>query len=84
MSLTAQMHLMAGLGALGLGLGVFCAEPRRRRNRLFALLCGTLVFWNLGVALERAGFAPSFPWHRLFLIGSCFAAPTGLHFFREV
>ena len=84
MSLTAQMHLMAGLGALGLGLGVLWAEPRRRRNRLFALLCGTLVFWNLGVALQHSRYAPSVPWHRLFLIGSCFAAPTALHFFREV
>ena len=84
MSLTAQMHLMAGLGALGLGFGVLLAEPRRRRNRLFALLCGTLVTWNLGVALWRSDIAPVFPWHRLFLIGSCFAAPVGLHFFLNL
>jgi signal transduction histidine kinase len=84
LSLTAQMHLMAGLGALGLGLGALLAEPRRRRNRLFALLCGTLVIWSIGVALWRGDYLPGFPWYRVYLIGSCFAAPAGLHFFLDL
>jgi signal transduction histidine kinase len=78
------MHLMAGLGALGLGLGALLAEPRRRRNRHFAVLCGALALWNLGVALQHSRLGPALPWHRVFLIGSCFAPPVGLHFFLDM
>ena len=79
MDLATQTHLAAGLGAAALAVAVL---PGRRipRNALFALLCGALSVWNLGVAGKGAGIAPEFPWHLLYLFGSCAAAPLGLHF----
>ena len=47
MDLSTDLHLVAGLGAFGLGIGVFLRDPGRTRNRLFALLCGCLCLWNL-------------------------------------
>src|SRR5262249_36388720 len=35
--------------------------------------------WGLGVAVDRSGIAGSFQWHVVFLLGSCFTAPLGLH-----
>lgn len=80
MDFSAELHLAAGLGALGLGAGALLREPARPRNRLFALLCGALVLWNLGVALSRTPLAPEAPWHLLYLLGSCAAAPVAFHF----
>jgi len=65
-------------------MGVACllADPTRRRNRLFAALCGALALWTLGVAANRADVMPlgGTVWGvRLFLFGSCLAAPLGLH-----
>ena len=79
MNLNVELHLVAGLGALGLGAGTLLAEPRRARNRLFAVLCGTLALWSLGVAVYRSGAAPGVPWHVLYLLGSCLTAPVGMH-----
>ncbi len=80
MDFSAELHLAAGLGALGLGAGALLRDPARPRNRLFALLCGALVLWNLGVALSRTPLAPEAPWHLLYLLGSCASAPVALHF----
>ena len=79
MNLTVELHLLAGLGALGMGAGTLLVEPRRPRNRLFAILCCTLALWGLGVAVDRSGIAHQVPWHVVFLLGSCFTAPVGLH-----
>jgi two-component system, NtrC family, sensor histidine kinase HydH len=78
-NLTVELHLLAGLGAFGLGAGTLLAEPSRARNRLFALLCGTLALWSLGFAVDRSGLIPQIRWHLIFLLGSCFTAPVGLH-----
>lgn len=80
MELSAQIHAAAGGGALLLGAGVLAREPGRARNRLFSILCLALAVWNLGVAARLAGIAPEFPWHLLYLAGSCAAAPSALHF----
>jgi signal transduction histidine kinase len=79
MDLTAQLHVAAGIGAIGLGGAALLRDPSRRRNRLFAALCGSLVVWTLGVALGRTSLAPDFPWDRIYLLGSCLAAPLSLH-----
>jgi signal transduction histidine kinase len=75
-----QIYLTAGLGALALGGGVLIREPRRRRNRYFALLCGALAVWTLGEFASRFYIELELPLHRVFLAGSCAAAPLGLHF----
>jgi signal transduction histidine kinase len=65
-----------------MGIACLLADPARRRNRLFAALCGALALWTLGVAANRAGVLPlgGSVWGvRLFLFGSCLAAPLGLH-----
>ena len=80
MDLSTDLHLVAGLGAFGLGIGVFLRDPGRTRNRLFALLCGCLCLWNLGVAGNRLPTRPDLPWRQIYLLGSCFSAPVGLHF----
>jgi signal transduction histidine kinase len=82
--LGAQLHVAAGVGALGLGVAVLVREPRRRRNRLFAALCGALVVWNLGVAASILELGGDLPWRLIFLLGSCAAAPIGLHFVLTV
>jgi len=80
LDLTTEMHLIAGLGAVGLGGAAIVRQPRRARNRIFALLCAALAVWNLGVALSRTSLAPGAPWQLVFLLGSCAAAPLGLQF----
>ena len=80
MDWSQQIYLTAGLGALVLGGGVLLREPGRKRNRHFALLCGALAVWTLGVLARKVSGDPDFPWHRIFLLGSCAAAPLGLHF----
>jgi signal transduction histidine kinase len=82
--LGAQLHVAAGVGALGLGVAVLVREPRRRRNRLFAALCGALAVWNLGVAASILEVGADLPWRLVFLFGSCAAAPIGLHFVLTV
>ena len=80
MDLSSQLHLAAGVATLGMGAAVLLREPGRLRNRLFALLCGALALWNLGfVANVLAGGGLDL-WNRAFLLGSCAAAPLGLHF----
>jgi len=74
-----QIQLTAGLGALALGVGVLAREPSRPRNRRFALLCLALSVWLLGAWAESV-WDGDFPWERVFLLGSCAAAPLGLHF----
>lgn len=81
MNLSVTLHLMAGLGAVGLGGGMLLREPARRRNRHFALLCGGLALWNLGlVGLALAPQSARYVWRLIFLFGSCLSAPAGLHF----
>ena len=79
MNLSVEVNLLAGLGAFGLGVGTLLVQPGRARNRVFAVLCGTLALWALGVAVEDGGLAPQVPWHLIYLLGSCFTAPVGLH-----
>jgi len=79
MDLTLALHLVAGLGALGMGGGILLREPSRERNRVFALLCGAIALWNLGyVGGGYAGWTDA--WRGLFLAGSCATAPLGLRF----
>jgi signal transduction histidine kinase len=77
--LTSQAHLVAGLGALVLGLAELLRDPRRRMSQLFAELCGCLAIWMLGRVLEienALGRAPT--WHDVRLLGGCLAAPQAL------
>ncbi|MCK5439552.1 MAG: hypothetical protein KAI97_06395, partial [Gemmatimonadetes bacterium] len=76
--MTLTLHLIAGLGALGLGTGILLREPARVRNWSFALLCGALALWNLGYVGMAYSSRPA-AWRSLFLIGSCASAPLGLH-----
>ncbi len=80
MDLTTELHLAAGLMALVLGGGSLLREPRRSRNRLFALLSAALALWNLGVAGDKIFRAVHAYWHPVYLLGSCASAPLGLHF----
>lgn|GEM_PF-1725578 len=80
MDLTTELHLAAGLMALILGVGSLMREPHRPRNRLFALLTAALALWNLGVVGDMVFRASHERWHPVFLLGSCAAAPLGLHF----
>lgn len=68
------------MGALGLGGGMLLREPGRARNRQFALLCLALALWTLGSAGSRLPQADPQTWRRILLLGSCSAAPLGLHF----
>ena len=69
MDLTLTLHLVAGLGAMGLGTGILLREPSRARNWSFALLCGALALWNLGYVGMSYSDRPS-AWRSLFLVGS--------------
>lgn len=84
MDLTTQLHLAAGLGALVLGAASILRGSGRSRNRLFALLCGALALWNLGVAGHNLLRPWQTFWPRVFLLGSCAAAPLGLHLSRTL
>ena len=53
LDLTITLHLIAGLGAAGFGLGALSRSPSRTRNRDFALLCLAIAVWNLGFAGHR-------------------------------
>lgn len=74
------MHLAAGLGALALGAAVLAGRVHRIRARLFGLLCAALALWNLGIVLELHAPWPALARPQIFLLGSCAAAPLGLHF----
>jgi len=76
MELNLMMHLIAGLGALGMGCGILIRGPRGARDRLFTLLCAALALWNLAYL----GHYQSDLWRPIYLLGSCAAAPLGLHF----
>jgi signal transduction histidine kinase len=80
LDLSGQLHAMAGLGAVALGIAVLARSPRGFGNRLFALLCAALAVWNLGMAMASSGLAPEFHWRLVFLIGGCAAAPLSVHF----
>lgn len=72
-----MLHLLAGIGALGLGGGLVIRDPSRGINRSFALLCGALALWNLGF-LTRLD--PASNLSALYLLGSCASGPLALHF----
>jgi len=76
MDLSSMMHLVAGLGALGMGLGILIRGSRVVRDRLFALLCASLALWNLAFLGRDQGDL----WRPIYLFGSCAAAPLGVHF----
>jgi len=76
MDLSLMMHLVAGLGALGMGCGILIRGPRGARDRLFALLCGALALWNV----TYLGRHQSDLWRPIYLFGASAAAPLGLHF----
>jgi signal transduction histidine kinase len=80
MDLSGQLHAMAGLGAVALGVAVLARSPGRFGNRLFALLCAALAVWNLGMAMASSGLAPRLPWRLVYLLGGCAAAPLSIHF----
>ena len=80
MDLSTQLHAVAGLGAVALGIGVLTRAPARRRNRLFSELCAALAVWNLGVVGRATGIAPGFPWPAVYLLGACASAPLAMHF----
>ena len=82
--LAAELYLAAGLAALGLGAGTLVHEPHRVRNRLFAALCAALALWTLGVAGHSTFGGSHLLWHPAFLLGSCAAAPIGLHFIVRI
>jgi two-component system sensor histidine kinase HydH len=76
MDLSLMMHLIAGLGALGMGCGILIRGPRGARDRLFTLLCAALALWNIAYL----GRYQSELWRPIYLFGSCAVAPLGLHF----
>jgi len=81
LDLTLTLHLIAGLGAAGLGLGALLRAPSRARNRDFALLCLAIAVWNLGFAGQQVSDEPAGRAFRLlYLAGSCAAAPFALQF----
>ena len=76
LDLTLTLHLIAGLGAAGFGLGALRRSPSRTRNRDFALLCVAIAVWNLGFVGERLADAEySRAFRVLYLAGSCATAP---------
>ena len=79
MDLTTELYLAAGLGALCLGVAAYYGGSGTARTRLFALLCTALALWNLGVFVNRIAGFPDDRWRILYLLGSCTAAPLGLH-----
>lgn len=80
MSGTVQLHLAAGVASLSFGLAALVRDPDRRRNRLFAALCGAIAIWTIGVAADVAGWIPRAAAWRPYLLGSCLSAPLALHF----
>ena len=80
MDLSNQLHAMAGLGAVVLGIGVLSRAPTRLRNRLFSALCAALAVWNLGRVAQASGVAEGSSWYLVYLLGGCAAAPVALHF----
>ncbi len=81
MDLSLTLHALAGLGAMGLGLGTLARAPGRSRNRNFALLCMAIALWNLGLVGQGVGSASWRPVFRaLFQAGSCATAPLALQF----
>ncbi|MGH9748956.1 MAG: hypothetical protein ACRD6R_03400 [Candidatus Polarisedimenticolia bacterium] len=78
--LTVELHLIAGLGAIALGGAALVRGARRVRSRLFAALCAAFAIWTLAFAAYKSETAPDVPWRLIFLLGSCLAAPIGLHF----
>ncbi len=80
MAMSSELHLAAGLAALGLGVAALLRDAGRRRNRLFFALSVALALWTLGVAAWTGGLFRDPQLRRLYLLGSCAAAPLGLHF----
>ena len=70
MDLSLTMHLVAGLGALGMGGGILMRGSRGARDRLFALLCAAMALWNLAYL----GRYESDLWRPIYLLGACAAA----------
>ena len=55
MTLTAALHVTAGVACLVLGGASLLRDPSRRRNRLFAALSGALAIWTIGFGAMLAG-----------------------------
>jgi signal transduction histidine kinase len=77
LDLTFTLHLLAGVGALGLGGGLLVRDPARGINRSFALLCCAIALWNLGFLTQLRPGAGARPFY---LLGSCISGPLALHF----
>jgi len=75
-NLGSMLHLVAGLAALAMGLGILLRRPANPRNRAFALLCASLAVWTLAYSLVGHNAA----WRPVYLLGSCTGAPLALHF----
>ena len=80
MTLTAALHVTAGVACLVLGGASLLRDPSRRRNRLFAALSAALAVWTIGIGASLTGALGPLGRFRPWLIGSCLAAPLGLHF----
>ena len=80
MSLNADLHALAGLTALLLGIGALLRGPRLPRNRIFAGLCAALATWNLGVAVPLLLGRPQRDFQLVYLLGGCLAPAFALHF----
>jgi len=78
-SLAAELHLLAGLGAMTLGAATLHREPRRSRNRLFALLCAAMGLWNIGYGALTGLQLSSRITDAIYLLGSCATAPLACH-----
>jgi signal transduction histidine kinase len=80
MTLTAALHVTAGVACLVLGGASLLRDPSRRRNRLFAALSAALAIWTIGIGASLADALGPLGGFRPWLVGSCLAAPLGLHF----
>ena len=76
MDLSLMTHLIAGLGALGMGSGILIRGSRGARDRVFTLLCAALALWNLAFL----GRYQNDLWRPIYLFGACASAVLGLHF----
>lgn len=80
MDLTAEMYLVTGLAALGLGTAMLAGDRRSARSRAFAGLCAAIALWCLAIVARRIGWAPVLARLQLHFLGACAIAPVALHF----
>lgn len=79
LDLTTQVHLVAGLLALGLGAAALVRDPSRGRVRLLFALCAALATWNLAAAARHAALPGREAWRAATYVGACLSAPLALH-----